>query len=154
MCTCLCIHVYVAMYPHERGQWTRINIQNLVMSYIHMAMHMAVFPPAHGRVSTCMCWYIHVQNLVMHYGPLRRILWRASGHSTEFILLCTLATAQNFVTHYGVTAQISFSAIHDPGSNELHFKGCPNLEWIRQGKNGTFVNSTTEGHHCLKFFLD
>ncbi len=80
------------MYPHARAR-----VSTCMWLYIYV--HVAVYPRAHGHVTTWSCIHIHVavyprQNLAMCYGPQRRIWLCTVGHCTEFFK-ALWDTAQN-----------------------------------------------------------
>jgi hypothetical protein len=138
------VYVHIDMYLRSHVstcKWPCIHVQNLVMFYAQVAvfqlacdcvstcmwqciivrwlciyMHVALYPRAHGLVSTCrigLCTRIslnakaRVQNFVLGYGPPRSILLCPMGHSAEWLtngrITCRVAIfrQKNFSAEYG-----------------------------------------------------
>ncbi len=179
----LCIHVHVAMYPPACG-----CVSTCTWPWIHL--HVAVFP--RGFISTCKWPWIHVQNLLIlfvqmavyprahgHVSTLHVTVYPCSEfgyvlcHSTEFlkrlwatvqrrILLCTMdysaelcwslwAAAKNFVNCYGPQPRM---IDHSAESHGLYLKDCPNLkEIVRPKIVHLYTESTSKCNDVTHYFL-
>ncbi len=122
---CVRVHVHVAVYQISLG---------------HNDMRMAV--------SICMCPYIHMQILVLHYRAMHIVWLYAMSQCTEFINVL-LASAESMVFCYGqCTESFTIAQNHTIFIQNLPLK-------YSEAKNCTCIDCTAEDllHPILETLL-